>query len=191
MSTIATSREAVAQAKARMEKAVEDFRRELSTMRTGRANVSVLDSIRVDYHGTPMPVNQLGTVTVPDPMSIVIAPWDPGAVALIDKAIRSSDMGLNPTNDGKSVRIPIPPLTEDRRKEIVKHLHKVLENHRTAVRNIRRDLKEAIEHLEKEKKASEDEKKRAIDELDKLTHSETKKIEELSAAKEKEIMELK
>jgi ribosome recycling factor len=98
---------------------------------------------------------------------------------------------LNPTNDGKSVRVPIPPLTEDRRKEIVKHLHKVLENHRTAVRNVRRDLKEAIEHLEKEKKASEDEKKRAIDELDKLTHSETKKIEDLSAAKEKEIMELK
>ena len=139
----------------------------------------VLDSIRVDYHGTPMPVNQLGTVTVPDPMSIVISPWDPGAVPLIDKAIRTADLGLNPTNDGKIVRVPIPPLTEDRRKDIVKHLHKVLENHRTAVRNIRRDIKEAIEHLEKEKKVSEDERKRAIDELDKMTHSETKKIEEL------------
>ena len=191
MSTIGTIKEASAQAKVRMEKAVEDFRRELSGVRTGRANVTVLDSIRVDYHGTPMPVNQLGTVTVPDPMSILISPWDPSAVPMIDKAIRSSDLGLNPTNDGKSVRVPIPPLTEDRRKEIVKHLHKVLENHRTAVRNVRRDLKEAIEHLEKEKKASEDEKKRAIDELDKLTHSETKKIEDLSAAKEKEIMELK
>jgi ribosome recycling factor len=191
MSAMATSKEVVAQAKLRMEKAVEDFRRELSGIRTGRANVSLLDSIRVDYHGTPMPVNQLGTVTVPDPMSIVIAPWDPGAVPLIDKAIRSADLGLNPANDGKTVRVPIPPLTEDRRKEIVKHLHKVLENHRTAVRNVRRDLKEAVEHLEKEKKASEDERKRAIDELDKLTHSETKKIEELSAAKEKEIMELK
>jgi ribosome recycling factor len=191
MITIATSKEAVAQARTRMEKAVEDFRRELSGLRTGRANVSLLDSIRVDYHGTPMPVNQLGTVTVPDPMSILISPWDPGAVPLIDKAIRSADLGLNPTNDGKSVRIPIPPLTEDRRKEIVKHMHKVLENHRTAVRNVRRDLKEAIEHLEKEKKASEDEKKRAMDELDKLTQSETKKIEDLSAAKEREIMELK
>jgi ribosome recycling factor len=191
MSAMATSKEAVAQAKLRMEKAVEDFRRELSGVRTGRANVSLLDSIRVDYHGTPMPVNQLGTVTVPDPMSIVISPWDPGAVPLIDKAIRSADLGLNPANDGKTVRVPIPPLTEDRRKEIVKHLHKVLENHRTAVRNVRRDLKEAIEQLEKEKKASEDERKRAIEELDKLTHSETKKIEELSAAKEKEIMELK
>jgi len=191
MSTIGTIKEASAQAKTRMEKAVEDFRKELAGVRTGRANVSILDSIRVDYHGTPMPVNQLGTVTVPDPMSILISPWDPGAVPLIDKAIRTADLGLNPTNDGKSVRVPIPPLTEDRRKEIVKHLHKVLENHRTAVRNVRRDLKEAIEHLEKEKKASEDEKKRAIDELDKLTHSETKKIEELSATKEKEIMELK
>jgi ribosome recycling factor len=191
MSAMASSKEAVTQAKVRMEKAVEDFRRELSGMRTGRANVSLLDSIRVDYHGTPMPVNQLGTVTVPDPMSIVIAPWDPGAVSLIDKAIRSADLGLNPANDGKTVRVPIPALTEDRRKEIVKHLHKVLENHRTAVRNVRRDLKEAIEQLEKEKKASEDERKRAIEELDKLTHSETRKIEELSAAKEKEIMELK
>ena len=143
MSTIATSKDAVAQAKVRMEKAVEDFRRELAGVRTGRANVAVLDSIRVDYHGTPMPVNQLGTVTVPDPMSIVIAPWDAGAVPMIDKAIRTADLGLNPTNDGKIVRVPIPPLTEDRRKEIVKHLHKVLENHRTAVRNVRRDLKEA------------------------------------------------
>jgi ribosome recycling factor len=191
MSPIATSKDAVAQAKVRMEKAVEDFRRELSGLRTGRANVAVLDSIRVDYHGTPMPVNQLGTVTVPDPMSIVIAPWDSGAVPMIDKAIRTADLGLNPTNDGKIVRVPIPPLTEERRKEIVKHLHKVLENHRTAVRNIRRDLKEAIDHLEKEKKASEDERKRAMDELDKITHSETKKIEELSAAKEREIMEIK
>jgi len=191
MTTIATSKDAMAQAKVRMEKAVEDFRRELSGVRTGRANVSVLDSIRVDYHGTPMPVNQLGTVTVPDPMSIMISPWDPGAVSLIDKAIRTADLGLNPTNDGKSVRVPIPPLTEDRRKDIVKHLHKVLENHRTAVRNIRRDIKEAIEHLEKEKKVSEDERKRAVDELDKTTHSETKKIEDLATSKEKEIMELR
>lgn len=191
MSTIATSKDAVTQARVRMEKAVDDFRRELSGLRTGRANVSVLDNIRVDYHGTPMPVNQLGTVTVPDAMSIVIAPWDAGAVPMIDKAIRMADLGLNPTNDGKIVRIPIPPLTEDRRKEIVKHMHKVLENHRTAVRNIRRDIKEAIESLEKEKKVSEDERKRAVDELDKITHSETKKIEDLSAAKERELMELR
>jgi ribosome recycling factor len=191
MSTIANSKDAMAQARARMEKAVEDFRKELSGMRTGRANVSLLDHVRVDYHGTSMPINQLGTLSVPDPMSIVISPWDPSAAAMIDKAIRTSDLGLNPSSDGKVVRVPIPPLTEERRKEIVKHLHKVLENHRTAVRNIRRDIKEAVEKLEKEKKISEDEKKRTVDELEKITHSETKKIEDLSAAKEKEILEVK
>jgi ribosome recycling factor len=174
-----------------MEKAVEDFRKDLASVRTGRANVALLDHIRVDYHGTPMPINQLGTLNVPDPMTIVISPWDPSAVAPIDKAIRTSDLGLNPTNDGKVVRVPIPPLTEDRRKDLVKHIHKVLENHRTAVRNIRRDIKEAVEKLEKEKKISEDERKRSLDELEKLTHAETKKIEDLSAAKEKEVMEIK
>jgi ribosome recycling factor len=191
MTTISNIKEAMAQAKTRMEKAVEDFRHDLAGLRTGRANVALLDSIRVDYHGTQMPLNQLGNLTVPDPMSIVISPWDPGALALIDKAIRSSDLGLNPSSDGKVVRVPIPPLTEDRRKELVKHLHKVLENHRTAMRNIRRDVKEAVERLEKEKKISEDERKRSVDELDKLTHGETKKIEDLSAMKEKEVMEIK
>jgi ribosome recycling factor len=191
MTTIATSKDALAQGRTRMEKAVEDFRKELAGVRTGRANVTLLDHIRVDYHGTPMPVNQLGTMSVPDPMMIVISPWDPSAVAMIDKAIRTSELGLNPTNDGKVVRVPIPPLTEDRRKDIVKHLHKVLENHRTAVRNIRRDIKEAVEKLEKEKKISEDERKRSVEELEKLTHSETKKIEDLLALKEREILEVK
>jgi ribosome recycling factor len=191
MSTIATTKDAIIQAKSRMEKAVEDFRKELGTVRTGRANVSLLDSIRVDYHGTQMPINQLGTMNVPDAMTIVISPWDPGAVALIDKAIRATDLGLNPTNDGKVVRVPIPALTEDRRKDLVKHMHKVLENHRTAIRNIRRDIKEAVEKLEKEKKMSEDERKRSLDELEKLTQSETKKIEDLMATKEKEVLEIK
>jgi ribosome recycling factor len=191
MTTIATTRDAMAAARTRMEKAVDDFRKDLATLRTGRANASLLDSIRVDYHGTPMPVNQLGTLTVPDATMIVVSPWDPSAVPLIDKAIRTADLGLNPTNDGKVVRVPIPSLTEDRRRDIVKQLHKVLENHRTAVRNIRRDLKEAIEKLEKDKKISEDEKKRALDELEKLSHAETKKIEDLSAMKEKEIMSIK
>ncbi len=191
MTTISNVKEASAQARARMEKAVEDFRKELAGVRTGRASVTLLDHIRVDYHGTQMPVNQLGSLSVPDPMMIVISPWDPGAVPLIDKAIRTSDLGLNPTNDGKVVRVPIPPLTEDRRKDMVKHLHKMLENHRTAVRNIRRDIKEAIEKLEKEKKISEDERKRSVEELEKLTHSETKKIEDLCAVKEREILEVK
>ena len=178
MTTIANTKDAMAAARTRMEKAVEDFRKDLATIRTGRANTSLLDNVRVDYHGT-------------DPTMIVIAPWDPSAVPLIDKAIRIADLGLNPTNDGKVVRVPIPALTEERRKDMVKQLHKVLENHRTAVRNIRRDLKEAIEKLEKDKKISEDEKKRALDELEKVSHAETKKIEDLSAAKEKEVMSIK
>jgi ribosome recycling factor len=191
MTTIATTKEAMAAAKTRMEKALDDFRKEVATLRTGRANASILDAIRVDYHGTPMPVNQLGTLTVPEPTLIVISPWDPSVVPLIDKAIRTSDLGLNPTNDGKVVRVPMPAPTEERRKEIVKHLHKVLENHRTAVRNVRRDIKEAIDKLEKDKKISQDEHKRAIEEMEKISHTETKKIEDLSAAKEKEILELK
>jgi ribosome recycling factor len=191
MTTIATSKDALAQAKIRMEKAVEDFRKELAGVRTGRANVSLLDHVRVDYHGTSMPLNQLGTLSVPDATMIMISPWDASAVPMIDKAIRTTDLGLNPTNDGKVVRVPIPPLTEDRRKDMVKHIHKVLENHRTAVRNIRRDIKEAIEKLEKDKKISEDDRKRSLDELEKLTHSETKKIEDHSALKEKEVLEIK
>ena len=191
MSTAATSKDALAQARTRMEKAVDDFRRELSGIRTGRANVSILDHVRVDYHGSQMPINQLGTVTIPDPMMLVISPWDPGAVALIDKAIRASDLGLNPTNDGKVVRIPVPAPTEERRKELVKHMHKILENHRTAVRNIRRDVKEAIDKLEKEKKISQDDHKRALDELEKVSQAETKKIEDLAAGKEREVMEFR
>ena len=191
MTTIVTTKDAMAAAKTRMEKAVDDFRKELASVRTGRANAAILDHVRVDYHGTPMPVNQLGSVTIPDASMLVITPWDPGAVPLIDKASRSSDLGLNPTTDGKVVRVPIPSPTEERRKELVKHIHKTLENHRTAVRNIRRDIKEAIDKLEKDKKISQDEQKRALDELEKVSHSETKKIEDLSALKEKEVMEIK
>ncbi len=191
MTTIVTTKDAMAAAKTRMEKAVDDFRKELASVRTGRANAAILDHVRVDYHGTPMPVNQLGSVTIPDASMLVITPWDPSAVPLIDKAIRSSDLGLNPTTDGKVVRVPIPSPTEERRKELVRHIHKTLENHRTAVRNIRRDIKEAIDKLEKDKKISQDEQKRALDELEKVSHSETKKIEDLSALKEKEVMEIK
>jgi ribosome recycling factor len=191
MTTIANTKEAQAAAKTRMEKAVDDFRKELASVRTGRANAAILDQVRVDYHGTPMPVNQLGSVTIPDASMLVISPWDPSAVAMIDKAIRASDLGLNPTNDGKVVRIPIPAPTEERRRELVKHIHKALENHRTAIRNIRRDLKEAIDKLEKEKKISQDEQKRALEELDKLSQAETRKVEDLCASKEKEVMEIR
>lgn len=191
MTTIGTTKEAIAAARTRMEKAVDDFRKELATVRTGRANAAILDHVRVDFYGTPTPVNQVGTVTVPEPTMLVISPWDPSVVPLVDKAIRASDLGLNPTNDGKVVRVPIPAPTEERRKDLVKHIHKVLENHRTAVRNIRRDIKEAIDKLEKDKKISQDEQKRSLEELEKLTHGETKKIEDLSAMKEKEVMEIR
>src|SRR5258705_9368722 len=191
MTTIATTKEAIAAARTRMEKAVEDFRKELATVRTGRANAALLDNVRVDFYGTTTPVNQLGTVTVPEPTMVVISPWDPGVVAAIDKAISARDLGLNPTTDGKVVRIPIPAPTEERRKELVKHIHKVLENHRTAVRNIRRDIKEAIDKLEKDKKISQDEQKRSLEELEKVSQAETKKIEDLSAMKEKEVMEIR
>jgi len=191
MIPVASVKDAMAVAKTRMEKAVDDFRKELASVRTGRANAAILDHVRVDYHGTPMPVNQLGNITVPDASMLMITPWDPSAVALIDKAIRASDLGLNPATDGKVVRIPIPSPTEERRKELVKLIHKALENHRTAVRNIRRDVKEAIDKLEKDKKISQDEQKRALDELEKVSHAETQKIEDLSALKEKEVMEIK
>jgi ribosome recycling factor len=191
MATFATTKEALTQARTRMEKSVEDFRKEAATLRTGRASVSLLDHIRVDYHGTPMPINQLGTLTVPDPSLIVVSPWDRAVVPVIEKALRASDLGLNPASDGRVIRIPIPPLTEERRKDLVKHLHRILEAHRTAIRNIRHETKEAIEHLEKEKKISEDDRTRAIKELDDLTHQETKKLEDQSAAKEKEVLEIK
>jgi ribosome recycling factor len=191
MHTFETAKDAMAQARVGMEKSVEDLRKEVSTLRTGRANVSLLDHIRVDYHGTPMPINQLGTLAVPEPTLIVVTPWDKAVVPAIEKAVRASDLGLNPASDGRVIRIPIPALTEERRKDMVKHLHKILENHRTAIRNVRREIKEGIERLEKDKKISEDEKTRSLDELEKVTHQETKKLEDLSAAKEKEILEFK
>ena len=175
----------------RMKTALEHVQHEFGGVRTGRASVNILDSVHVEAYGARMPLNQIAGLSVPEPTMIVAQPFDPSQLGAIEKAIRASDLGLNPSNDGKVVRVPIPSLTEERRKDIVKHLHKVLENHRTAVRNVRRDLKEAIEKLEKEKKISEDEKKRTLDELEKVSHAETKKIEDLSAAKEKEIMQIK
>src|ERR1700730_11904626 len=166
----------------RMEKALGDLQHEMAHIRTGRATLGILDHIRVDYYGTPTPLNQVANLHVPEPSMITIQPWDVSQIAPIEKAIRISDLGLNPSNDGKIIRLPIPPLTEERRKDLVKHLHKVLENHRTALRNVRRDIKEAIEHLEKEKKVSEDERRRSVEELEKLPLCEPKKIEDVSAA---------
>jgi len=176
------------QLKTRMDKAVEDFRTNLAAARTGRASVHMLDTVRVPYYGSEMPLNQVGTVHAADAQLLTVTPYDPSIIGEVDKAIRSAGLGLNPQNDGKIIRIPVPPLTEDRRKEMVKHLHKILEDHRTAIRNVRRDGNEALKKAMKDKKISEDEEKKALDEVQKLTDAEIKKMEEMSQAKEKELM---
>jgi ribosome recycling factor len=179
------------QLKARMDKAVEDFRREMTATRTGRANVHMLDTVTVDYYGAQMPLNQIAQVHAPEPQMITVQPFDPSGLANMEKAIRAADLGLNPMNDGKMIRVPVPPLTEERRREMVKHLHRILEEHRTAVRNIRRDGNDAIKKTMKDKKITEDDEKRALDEIQKLTDDEIKKMEEMSKAKEKEVLEFK
>lgn len=186
----ATIKDALAQSRTRMEKTVEDFRRELGHLRTGRASVTLLEDVRVDYYGTPTPLNQIAKLATPDPTLIIVQPFDSSTTIAVEKAIRSAELGLNPANDGKVIRVPIPSLTQERRKELVKHLHTVLENHKTATRNIRRDSKEAIEALFKEKKASEDDKHHGVTDLDRLTHDFIEKLETLSKAKEKEILEV-
>ncbi|HEV2349660.1 MAG TPA: ribosome recycling factor [Terriglobia bacterium] len=184
-------KETMAQTRVRMGKALEDFRHELATVRTGRASTALLETIKVEYYGTPTPLNQVATLGVPEPSLLTVQPWDATLMAAIEKAIRSSDLGLNPMNDGKILRVPIPPLTEERRKELVKHLHRVLEDHRTAVRNIRRDANEAMKKLLKDKKISEDDEKRGLDEVQKLTDDFMTKLEEQGKSKEKEIMEIR
>ena len=178
------------QLKTRMDKAVEDFRKEMAATRTGRANVHMLDSVSVDYYGTLTPLNQIATVHA-EAQLLTVQAWDTSQLQAIEKAIRSAELGFNPMNDGKIIRVPVPPLTEERRKDMVKHLHKVLEEHRTAVRNIRRDGNEAIKKAMKDKKITEDDEKRSMDEIQKLTDDEIKKMEEMSKAKEKEVLEIK
>ncbi len=177
-----------AQLKTRMDKAVEDFRTNLAAARTGRATVDMLDPVRVAAYGSEMPLNQLAQVHASDAQLLTVQPFDPGIMNDIEKAIRSAGLGLNPQNDGKMIRIPVPPLTEERRREMVKHLHKILEDHRTAIRNVRRDGNEAIKKAMKEKKITEDDEKKALDEVQKLTDGEIKKMEEMAGAKEKELM---
>ena len=190
MVSVPALKESYLQLKARMDKAVEDFRRELTGVRTGRASVHMLDSVSVDYYGSQMPLNQIAQVHAPEPQLLTVQPFDPTSLPVIEKAIRAADLGLNPMNDGKIIRVPVPPLTEERRKEMVKHLHKVLEDHRTAVRNIRRDGNELIKKAMKDKKISEDEERRSLDEIQKLTDAEIKKMEEMSAGKEKEVLQV-
>ncbi|MGA2347473.1 MAG: ribosome recycling factor [Candidatus Sulfotelmatobacter sp.] len=191
MAAIAGLKETYVQLKTRMDKAVEDFRKAMAGVRTGRASVHMLDGVTVDYYGSQMPLNQVAQVHAPEPQLITVQPFDASQLGAIEKAIRSGDMGLNPMNDGKLIRVPIPPLTQERRQDMVKQLHRVLEEHRTAVRNIRRDGNDAIKKALKDKKISEDEEKRSLDEIQKLTDGEIKKMEDMSKGKEKEVLELK
>src|SRR3954468_16831839 len=189
--TFASVREVEASLKTRMEKALSDMQHDMAAIRTGRASLGILDHIRVDYYGTPTPLNQLANLHVPEPSLITIQPWDVSQIGPIEKAIRTSDLGLNPANDGKVIRLPIPPLTEERRKDLVKKLHGAAENHRVAVRNIRRDGNESVKKLLKDKKVTEDEEKRAHDEIQKLTDAYMQKIDAAVKAKEKEILEIR
>lgn len=177
--------------KARMDKALSDLQHEMASIRTGRASLGILDHIRVDYYGTPTPLNQIANLHVPEPSLITIQPWDVSQIGPIEKSIRVSDLGLNPANDGKVIRLPIPPLTEERRKELVKKLHGVAEHHRVSVRNVRRDGNEAVKKLLKDKKITEDDEKRAHDDIQKVTDGYMDKIDQASKTKEKEILEIK
>jgi ribosome recycling factor len=191
MAAVPGLKEIYQQLKTRMDKAVEDFRREMAATRTGRASVHMLDSVMVEYYGSQMPLNQIAQVHAPEPQMITVQPFDQTSLGAIEKAIRTAELGLNPMNDGKIVRVPVPPLNEERRRDMVKHLNKILEEHRTAVRNIRRDGNDAIKKAMKDKKIAEDEEKRAMEEIQKLTDDEIKKMEDMSRAKEKEVMEIK
>ena len=177
--------------RSRMDKVLSDLQHEMAGIRTGRASISLFDHVKADYYGTPTPLNQLATLHVPEPSLITIQPWDVSQIGAIEKAIRASDLGLNPNNDGKIIRVPIPPLTEERRKELVKRLHAIGEDHKVAVRNIRRDANEAVKKLLKDKLISEDDDRRAHDEIQKLTDQHTQKLDQAIKAKEKEVLELK
>ena len=183
-------KELVADAQKRMDATLETVRKELMVMRTGRASLSMLDGIRVDYYGTPTPLNQVGNLQVPDPTLITVQPWDPSVLTAVEKAIRSSDLDLNPQNDGKIIRIPIPSLTEERRKTLVKHAHKHAEEGRVAIRNVRRDVNEHLKRLLKDHTVSEDDEKHALDQIQKLTDQHIEKINEMLKKKEAEIMEV-
>jgi ribosome recycling factor len=172
----------------RMESVIEDVRRKLATVRTGRAAVSLLDSIVVEYYGTPTPLSQMASVHAPEPNMLTVQPWDQTQLGAIEKAIRSSDLGLNPTNDGKLIRIPIPPLTEERRKQLAKQVHEIAEDHRTAVRNLRREANDRLKKLLKDKAISEDAERDGLDEVQKTTNTYISKIDELAKSKEQELL---
>jgi ribosome recycling factor len=184
-------KEVESNAKTRMEKVLAGLQHDMTGIRTGRASLSIFDNLRVDYYGTPTPLNQVATLHVPEPGMITIQPWDASQIVAIEKAIRVSDLGLNPSNDGKIVRVPIPPLTEERRKEIVKRLHHVAEDHRVSLRNVRRDSNEHVKKLLKDKAISEDDERRALEEIQKMTDATIARLDQMAKVKEKEILEIK
>jgi|WetSurMetagenome_2_1015567.scaffolds.fasta_scaffold307758_1 ribosome recycling factor len=183
-------KEVDANAKSRMEKVLGDLQHAMTHIRTGRASVNLLDGVRIDYYGTPTPINQVANLHVPEPFLITVQPWDMSQIGPIEKAIRSSDLGLNPSNDGKLIRVPIPQLTEERRKEFVKKLHGVAEDHRVSLRNIRRDANEQMKKLLKDKAISEDDERRGLEEIQKMTDGYIQKLDVAAKAKEKEILDV-
>jgi len=183
-----TETDVVRETKPRMEAAIDDARRKLATVRTGRAAVSLLDTVMVDYYGTPTPLNQMASVHAPEPQMLTVQPWDQTQIGNVEKAIRAADLGLNPSNDGKLVRIPIPPLTEERRKQLAKQVHEIAEEHRTAIRNIRRDENDKLKKMLKDKSISEDAERGGLEEVQKLTDTYISKIDDLSKTKEHELM---
>ena len=187
----ANVKEVEVNARTRMDKVLVDLQQEMSHIRTGRASIGLLDSLRVDYYGSPVPINQVAQLHVPEPGMITVQPWDTSSIAGIEKAIRNSDLGLNPSNDGKIIRIPIPPLTEERRRDLAKKLSHIAEERRVGMRNIRRDANDQLKKLLKDKAISEDEERRALEETQKMTDAYIAKVDAVSKAKEKEILELK
>ena len=177
-------------AEQRMQKVIESLKKDFSRIRTGRATPSLLDGVSVDYYGSPMPINQVANISVPDARMLVIQPWEKTMIVPIEKAIQTSDLGLNPQNDGNLIRLPIPPLSEERRKEIFKNCKKIGEENKIAVRNIRRDANEKMKKAEKDKLITQDEEKKGLDEIQKITDKFIKTIDELLAQKEQEVMEV-
>ncbi len=190
-STFKNVKEVEANARARMEKVLTELQQEMAHIRTGRANIGLLDSVRVDYYGSPVPLNQVAQLHVPEPAMITVQPWDASTIRDIERAIRNSDLGLNPSNDGKIVRVPIPPLTEERRRELAKKLSHIAEERRVGLRNVRRDANEHLKKMLKDKLISEDDERQALEIIQKLTDSQIAKIDQAAKAKEKEILEFK
>jgi ribosome recycling factor len=183
-----SEKDVIKETRPRMEAAVEDLRKRLASIRTGRAAVSILDTVVVDYYGTPTPLNQLASVHAPEPQMLTVQPWDQTQIGAVEKAIRAADLGLNPSNDGKLVRVPVPALTEERRRQLAKQVHEVAEEHRTAIRNVRRDSTDRLKKMLKDKLISEDAERDALGEVQKLTDTYIGKIDEFAKSKEQELM---